>query len=165
MELVGVRLELPSNSPIVLLRERGSDERLLPIFIGGPEAAAIALAAEDNVPPRPMTHDLMVEVCGTFSLELVRVVITDLRDRTFYAELHLRQRDGEEQTISCRPSDAIAMAVRTGSPVFAEESVLEQAGYREGGVVSDEDAEEPDTEMLEQFREFIDNVTPDDFDG
>lgn len=164
MELVGVRLELPSNSPIVLLRELGNDERLLPIFIAGPEAAAIALAVEEATPPRPRTHDLMVDILGDFDIELTQVVITELRDRTFYAELHLQQGDAAH-VLSSRPSDAIALAVRTGSPVFAHETVLEQAGYREGGAVDDDEDGTDETEVLEQFREFIDNVTPDDFDG
>lgn len=162
MELVGVRVELPSNSPIVLLQEQGGDERLLPIFIGGPEATAIALALEEVEPPRPMTHDLMRSILTELDMTLERVVITDLQDRTFFAELHLIG-DGRSHTISSRPSDAMALAVRTASPVFVEEAVIDQAGY---SAEDETEGEELDSdEVLEQFRDFIDNVTPDDFDG
>jgi len=160
MELVGVRVELPSNSPIVLLKEQTGTERLLPIFIGGPEAQAIALALDEIEPPRPMTHDLMKQILGTLSVQLERVVITDLRDKTFYAELHLVQ-NGTSHTISSRPSDAVALAVRTETPVFATESVLEAAGY----LADDDDEETEDEEVLEQFREFIDNINPEDFES
>jgi len=162
MELVGVRVELPSNSPIVLLQEQGGDERLLPIFIGGPEATAIALALDDVKTPRPMTHDLMRAILNELDVRLERIVITDIRERTFFAELHLAG-NGTTHTISSRPSDAMALAVRTQTPVFVEESVIEQAGY---SATDDDDDEDQDAdEVLEQFREFIDNVTPDDFDG
>ena len=93
MELVGVRIELPSNTPIVILRVQGDDEadpRMLPIFIGGPEATAIALAHEGVTPPRPMTHDLFAETLDAMDVRIERVVITELRDRTFYSELHMR---------------------------------------------------------------------------
>ena len=89
MELLGVRVELPSNAPIVLLRERSDAARLLPIFIGAPEATAIALALEGVTPPRPMTHDLLRQVLEDLAADLDRVVVTELKDRTFYAELHL----------------------------------------------------------------------------
>lgn len=159
MELVGVRVELPSNSPIVLLREQVETARLLPIFIGGPEATSIALAVENVETPRPMTHDLIKNIFEELGLTLARVVVTDLKEKTFYAELEIEGPDGSHR-ISSRPSDAIALAVRTGTPIYAEESVLDAAGYR-----ADEAEEGEDEEVLEQFREFIDNVTPEDFDG
>src|SRR6476646_882042 len=124
MELVGVRVELPTNAPIVLLRETDGDRRTLPIFIGGPEATAIAFALEQVETPRPMTHDLMKDVFDRLAIRLDRVVVTELRDSTFYAELHLAS-NGQTQVVSSRPSDAIALAVRTGTTIFAEESVLE----------------------------------------
>jgi bifunctional DNase/RNase len=158
MELVGVRVELPSNSPIVLLRETTGERRLLPIFIGGPEATAIAFALENVAVPRPLTHDLMKNVLDDLGVQVQRIVVTELRDSTFYAEIVMTQA-GETHSVSSRPSDAIALAVRIGSPIFAAEDVLEEAGY--AGTDEDE-SEEPD-EVMEQFKEFIDNVNPEDF--
>lgn len=129
MELVGVRIELPSNTPIVILRvqDESDDARMLPIFIGGPEATAIALAHEGVTPPRPMTHDLFAEALDAMDVRAERVVITELRDRTFYAELHLRSPD-EAKVMSARPSDAIALAIRLGVPIFAEDELLDEVG-------------------------------------
>ncbi len=165
MEVLEVRVELPSNTPVVLLRETTGAGRLLPIFIGGAEATAIALALDEVETPRPMTHDLFAQVLGDLAVTLERVVVTELRDRTFYAELHLAQ--GEEaRSVSARPSDAIALAVRTGSPVFAAVEVLEEAGVDPATVAGDDDEEtsggDPDT-VVEEFRAFIDQVRPEDF--
>lgn len=158
MELIGVRVELPSNVPIVVLREKDGDRRILPIFIGGPEATAIAFALDGVEPPRPLTHDLIVLLLGELSVALERVVVTELRDSVFYAELHLRGADGAH-AVSCRPSDAIAVAVRTGAPLFASEAVLDDAGHVEATEVEEVEADE----VVEQFREFIENVDPEDF--
>jgi hypothetical protein len=155
MELLGVRVELPSNTPIVLLRELEGERRMLPIFIGGPEATAIALALEQVETPRPMTHDLMKNVLEALEVAVERIVVTDLRDGTFYADLHLETQGGK-QTVSSRPSDAIALAVRTGSPIYAAEAVLDEVGY----VVDESDERE---QVVEEFREFIDSVSPEDF--
>lgn len=157
MELVGVRVELPTNAPIVLLRERGGDRRLLPIFIGAPEATAIAFALEEVSTPRPMTHDLMKDILDDLGARLEQVQVTALKDATFYAELHLSI-DGLTHQVSSRPSDAIALAARTGSPIFAAEAVLEEAGY----TLTEEDEEQQEV-VVEQFKEFIDNVNPEDF--
>lgn len=158
MELVGVRVELPSNTPIVLLRETAGQHRVLPIFIGNPEATAIAFALDGVVTPRPMTHDLMKDVIEALGSRLERVVVTNLSAGTFYAELHLAGASGATQ-VSARPSDAIALAVRVGAPIFAEEAVVDEAA-----TAVEEDTPEPVKEdVVEQFREFIDNVTPDDF--
>lgn len=157
MELVGVRVELPTNAPIVLLRETEGDHRLLPIFIGGPEATAIAFALENVETPRPMTHDLLKNVLDDLGVRVERIVVTELRESTFYAELHLAS-NGGKHTVSSRPSDAIALAVRTGTPIFAAEGVLDEAGYPS----TEEEGEEQD-EVVEQFREFIDKVNPEDF--
>ncbi|MCB1003273.1 MAG: bifunctional nuclease family protein [Acidimicrobiales bacterium] len=157
MELVGVRVELPTNAPIVLLREKGGDRRLLPIFIGAPEATAIAFALEDVETPRPMTHDLMKDVLDELGVTVEQIVVTALKDATFYAELHLTAA-GRTHQVSSRPSDAVALAARTGSPIFAAEAVLDEAAY----AVSEEDEEE-EQEVVEQFKEFIDNVNPEDF--
>ena len=160
MELIGVRVELPSNAPIVLLREVSGEARLLPIFIGAPEATAIALALDGVATPRPMTHDLLRDVLEELATDVERIVVTELRDKTFFAELHL-VRDDEQIVISSRPSDAIALAVRTGTPIFAAEAVIDEAGYRESSDDVDEDESE---EVVEQFKEFIDSISPEDFD-
>ena len=158
MELFGVRVELPSNAPIVLLRT--VDEKspmLLPIFIGGPEATAIALAQEGIEPPRPMTHDLFADVIRDMEVIVEKVVITELRERTFFAELHLRS-PNEAKVMSARPSDAIALAIRLDVPIFAEDALLAEAGYAD-----EPDPEEEAEDVVEEFRDFIDNVNPEDF--
>ena len=158
MELVGVRIEMPSSSPIALLREVGGSRRVLPIFIGAPEATAIAFALEEVVTPRPMTHDLIREVLDDLGVSVEKVTVTQLQEGTFFAELELNARDGVH-TVSSRPSDAIAIAARTGSPIYAAEDVLDEAGY----LAEDEEEEEEQEEVVEQFREFIDSVNPEDF--
>jgi bifunctional DNase/RNase len=158
MELVGVRVELPSNSPIVLLREMAGKRRVLPIFIGGPEATAIAFALDGVVTPRPMTHDLMKDLLNEVNVRVERIVVTDLSDRTFFAEIHLEGASGSHR-VSSRPSDAIALAVRVGAPIFAAEEVVDEAA-----TVVEDDAEDVEREdVVEQFREFIDKVSPEDF--
>jgi bifunctional DNase/RNase len=157
MELVGVRVELPTHAPIVLLREANGAHRTLPIFIGGPEAQAIAFALEGVDTPRPMTHDLMKDVLDELGVTLQRVVVTELRDTTFFAELHLAS-SGTTRVVSSRPSDAIALAVRSGTPIFAEESVLDEAAYP-----PEEPGDEEPEDVVEQFKEFIDRVNPEDF--
>lgn len=158
MELVGVRVEMPSSSPIALLREVGGAQRILPIFIGAPEATAIAFALEEVVTPRPMTHDLMQQVLDDLGVSLEKIVVTELREGVFHAELELNARDGVH-TISSRPSDALALAARTGSPIFAAEEVLDEAAYPEEVEGEPEEAEE----VVEQFKEFINSVDPEDF--
>lgn len=153
VELVGVRLQLPTNQPVVLLRE-AAGTRFLPIWIGAVEATAIAYAVEGLVPMRPMTHDLMKVVAESLGGSVSRVVVTELREAVFYADLVL-DRDGEEIHVSARPSDAIAFAVRAGAPLFAAPEVLEEAG------VEIKDAEEESE--IEKFREFLDEVSPEDF--
>jgi len=160
MELIGVRVELPTSTPIALLRERTGDRRELPIFIGGPEATAIAFALEEVTTPRPMTHDLMKNLLDDLGVSVESIVVTDLRDGTFFAEIELHARDGVHRVPS-RPSDAIALAARTGTPIYAEESVLAEAGYTAIEAEDDEPAEAE--EVVEQFKEFIDTVNPEDF--
>src|SRR4051812_527341 len=159
MELLGVRLEPPANYPVMLLREKEGLQRLLPVYIGGPEAAAISYVLEGVETPRPLTHDLLKNVLGELNANLANVVITELREHTFYAELHLKTGNGE-RVISSRPSDAVALALRTGSPIFVSEAVLAEAGQ-----TPDAQEEEPSPEILEEFRDFIENVNPDDFAG
>lgn len=161
MELVGVRVELPSNTPIVLLRateeSNDTDGLMLPIFIGGPEATSIALAQQGVEPPRPMTHDLFVQTLEAMDVNVEKVVITELRERTFFADLHVRS-PTEARVISARPSDAIALAVRLEIPIFAEDVLLAEVGYSETV-----DVEPEAEEVVEDFRDFLDNVNPEDF--
>ncbi|MEX0834564.1 MAG: bifunctional nuclease family protein [Nitriliruptor sp.] len=164
MELIGVRVELPANQPIVLLREVGGT-RYLPIWIGAVEATAIAFALQGVETPRPLTHDLFVSVLSATEVALTAVHVTDLQDGTFYAELHLRQGD-RTWTVTARPSDAIALAARFEDvPVLAAEHVLEEAGLEIDR--TDEDGEHgvDAEEEVRQFREFLDQVTPSDFEG
>lgn len=157
VQLVGVRVEVPSNQPIMLLREdEGEGRRYLPIFIGSPEATAIFYALQGMETPRPMTHDLFTTVLAQLGARITRVAITDLSDGTYYAEIEI-DAGGETHRISARPSDAVALAVRAPQPVplYAAEEVLEEAG-----VIFESEEEE---EEIEQFREFLDQVTPEDF--
>jgi bifunctional DNase/RNase len=142
---------------VVVLRELSGRHRQLSIFIGGPEATAIAFALEGVETPRPLTHDLFCNVVADLGAALERVVITELRDTTYYAELHLGAGDGTHR-VSARPSDAIALAVRTGCPIFAEEDVLAEAGF-----VEEEESTETPEDVVEEFRQFIDTVSPEDF--
>ncbi len=145
---------MPSNQPIVLLRDAES-EKFLPIWIGAVEATAIAFAQQGVQPERPLTHDLLRDVLDSLGRSVVRVDITDLRDGIFFAELVF----DNGVTVSARPSDAIALALRTASPLFAAESVLDQAGIEMPAEEEEEEAE------VEAFREFLDQVTPEDFEG
>lgn len=156
MTLVGVRVELPTNNPIVLLRESDGDHRILPIFIGAVEATAIAFALQGVVTQRPMTHDLMRDVLQTLGVQVERVLVTELKEGTFFAELTLSHPGGDTVTVSSRPSDAIALAARLGTPIFADEAVLEEAAIE----VSEEDEQE---EEVEKFRAFLQDVNPEDF--
>ena len=149
MRVVGVRVELPANQPILLLREAEGD-RYLPIWIGSVEATAIALEQQGVVTARPMTHDLMRDLLTAFDRTLETVTITELREGVFYAELVF---DGDVR-VSARPSDSVALALRVGVPIHAEEGVLSEAGL----VIPDEQEDE-----VEKFREFLDQVTPEDF--
>ena len=150
VEVVGVRVEMPSNQPIVLLREL-MGERYLPIWIGAVEATAIAFAQQGVVPPRPLTHDLLRDILEATGNEVSEIRITEMKDNVFYASLVLAS--GVE--VSARPSDSIALALRTGSRIVCAEQLLDDAGI----VVPDEQEDE-----VERFREFLDHVSPEDFD-
>lgn len=151
VDVVGVRVEMPSNQPIVLLRE-SAGERYLPIWVGAVEATAIAFAQQGVVPPRPLTHDLLKDVLQATGHELTEVQITEVKDGVFYANLVL----GKGIEISARPSDSIALALRTGSRIVCSDQVLDEAGL----AVPDDQEEE-----VEKFREFLDQISPDDFDA
>jgi bifunctional DNase/RNase len=151
MRVVGVRVELPANQPILLLRETDGD-RYLPIWIGSVEATAIALEQQGVRPARPLTHDLLKDVISALGRELRQVRIIDLQEGTFFAELIF---DGDIR-VSARPSDSVALALRVGVPIHAEEAVLAEAGL----VIPDEQEDE-----VEKFREFLEQVSPEDFRG
>ncbi|GAB2855979.1 bifunctional nuclease family protein [Myroides odoratimimus subsp. xuanwuensis] len=151
VDVIGVRVEMPSNQPIVLLREV-SGERYLPIWIGAVEATAIAFAQQGVVPPRPLTHDLMKDLLEATGNELTEVRITDMKDGVFFATLVL----GSGTEVSARPSDSIALALRTGSRIVCDEGVLDEAGLAVPAEQEDE---------VEKFREFLDQVTPEDFES
>lgn len=152
MSLVGVRVELPANQPIVLLKERSGD-RYLPIWVGTAEATAIAFALQGVTPPRPMTHDLFRNVLEEIGISVDQIVITELKEGTFFAVIRM-SRNGSSYEVSSRPSDAIALAVRSETPIFADESVLGEASI----FVQDDEEQE-----VERFRQFLENVNPEDF--
>jgi uncharacterized protein len=156
-----VRVELPSNTPVMVLRELQGRRRQLSIFIGGPEATAIAFAMEGVETPRPLTHDLFCDVLDGLSAQLERVVITELRETTYYADLEVSSASGL-QHISARPSDAVALAVRAGCPIFSSEEVLDTAGFIEE-TGSDDDSDDLPEAVVEEFKQFIEQVSPEDF--
>jgi uncharacterized protein len=157
LELIGVRVEIPANTPMLLLREAEGRHRLLPIYIGSPEASAIHYALEGVVPPRPLTHDLFLISLAELGATVVKVVVTEIRDRTYFAELHLSTPEGDK-VISARPSDAIALAVRCAAPIFASESLIDEVG-QEPTLEPEDDADE----IIDEFKDFIENVSPEDF--
>ena len=162
MELLGVQVELPSNSPLLLLRETEGQGRVLPVVIDTPEAHAIHRGIEGIRLARPLTHDLLVTMLEELHATVVGVAVTELRERTFFAEIEL-QVAGESRTISARPSDAIAIAVRTDTPIYASEEVLAEAGQVIEEHPADGSSENDPDELLDEFKEFLDGVNPDDF--
>ena len=162
MELLGVQVELPSNSPLLLLRETEGQGRVLPVVIDTPEAHAIHRGIEGIRLARPLTHDLLVTMLEELEATIIGVVVTELRERTFFAEIEL-QVAGESRTISARPSDAIAIAVRTDTPIYASEDVLAEAGQVIEEHASDGGSDNNPDELLDEFKQFLDDVNPDDF--
>ncbi|NMO00312.1 bifunctional nuclease family protein [Gordonia sp. TBRC 11910] len=166
MKVVGIRVEPPQSQPVLLLRETDG-ERYLAIWIGQSEAASIALRQKGIEPPRPLTHDLIVNLVKAFGRRLVRVRIVDMQEGTFYAEMVF----DDDLSVSARPSDAIAVALRVGVPILADEDVLVEAGL----IIPDEDTDadeetaaaaddgELSEDEVERFKEFLDSVSPDDF--
>ena len=168
MEVVGVRIEMPSNQPIVLLKEvEGS--RFLPIWVGAHEATAIAFAQQDMNPKRPLTHDLMADVLSAIDATLVAVQITGITDGIFYSELLLRSGDLSINPISARPSDAIALALRTKTNIMASTELLDEVGIdipeRVAGQVAEGNGQAGQDVEMERFREFLDQINPEDFAG
>ena len=158
VNVAGVRMEMPSNTPIVLLNETHGS-RYLPIWIGAVEATAIAYAQQGVTPPRPMTHDLIIELLDELDAQLTGVRITALTDGVFFAFLDLTTSGGVERELSARPSDAIALALRVDAPITVSAEVLESAG-----VAIPEEAEGESQDQVEAFREFLDGVSPEDFE-
>jgi len=157
MEVIGVRVEMPSNQPIVLLKEIDGS-RFLPIWVGAVEATAIAFAQQGVQPPRPLTHDLMNNLLERLDATLTAVHLTEIKDGIFYATMHLRNTNSEPLTISARPSDAIALAVRSHSNILATQELLDEIGIEipQG---------EGENLEVEKFREFLDQINPEDFLG
>lgn len=157
VEFVGVRIEMPSNQPILLLREM-EGRTFLPIWVGSVEATAIAFAQQELRPQRPLTHDLIVDLLATTGASLTAVHITDLVDGVFYAELLLKGSSGDLPPLSARPSDAIAFALRTKSNIFVSQELLDRSGIE---IPAGEEIQSD--EEVEAFREFLDQINPEDF--
>ncbi len=158
MHIYGVSFDLVGKQPIVLLKTADGN-KFLPIWIGHPEAAAILMKLQSQAPPRPMTHDLVSDMLEQLGAQIVRITVTELRENTFYAQITVAQ-DGQEIEVDSRPSDAIALAIRAEAPIFAADRVIEESAIEFEG-------EEVDEEQLEaevsKFRNFLDEVTPDQF--
>ncbi len=166
MDIYGVSFDLVGKQPIVLLKTQEGN-KFLPIWIGHPEAAAILMRIQGATTPRPMTHDLLSDVLGKLDAEVVAVAVTELRDNTFYATITVQQ-NGSEIEIDSRPSDAIALAVRADAPIFVADDVIEESAIEfEGEEAPPEDVSrmtsEQQAQLRDQFREFLENVTPDQF--
>ncbi len=151
IDVVGVRVEMPSNQPIVLLKEIGG-VRYLPIWVGAVEATAIAFAQQGVQPPRPLTHDLIKDLLNAIGTDIDSIHLTEIKDGIFYAAINLQ--GGIK--VSARPSDAIAIALRTGAPILASEELLTEAGIEIPDQAEDE---------VEKFKEFLDQINPEDFLG
>lgn len=158
MVIYGVSFDMVGKQPIVLLKTLAGN-RFLPIWIGHPEAAAILMRLQDARPPRPATHDLMCNALEELGAEVTQVAITDLRDNTFFAQVTVSN-GIDEHELDSRPSDALALAVRAEAPIFAAEQIV-----MDSGIEFEQDAIGDTDEMVEKFRSFLDDVTPDDFAG
>src|SRR5713226_7448659 len=156
MVIYGVSFDLVGKQPIVLLKTADGN-RFLPIWIGHPEAAAILMKLQGAATPRPMTHDLLTDMLGQLDARVVRITVTELRENTFYASITVQQ-DGSEIEIDSRPSDAIALAVRAEAPIFVADQVIEESAIEfEGDEAPNEE------EIVTEFKQFLENVTPDEF--
>jgi bifunctional DNase/RNase len=158
MLIYGVSFDLVGKQPIVLLKT-AEGNKFLPIWIGHPEAAAILMKLQSQAPPRPMTHDLLSDMLEQLGAQIVRITVTELRENTFYAQITVQQ-DGGEIEIDSRPSDAIALAIRAEAPIFAADRVIEESAIEFEG--EEVDQERLDDEVA-KFRNFLDEVTPDQF--
>jgi uncharacterized protein len=162
MTLASIRVSMPDNVPVVMLKEANAEAgpgRTLPILIGHEEATSIARAIQGIEPPRPLTHDLLRDLLHGLEVEVEAIVITELVNAIFYAEIRM-VRDGRRYVVSSRPSDAIALAVRLGTPIHAEEALLDAEAYV---IQEDDEPEEEQEEVIEQFQRFIEDIRPEDF--
>lgn len=157
MVIYGVSFDMVGKQPIVLLKTVDSN-RFLPIWIGHPEAAAILMKLQGATTPRPMTHDLINDLLGELDVKIAQIAVTELRDNTFFATISLVV-DGREIEVDSRPSDALALAVRSGAPIFAAEEVIAESAIEFEHEVEDTE------EVVDRFKEFLDHVSPEDFAG
>ncbi len=157
MTIYGVSFDMVGKQPIVLLRTLDGN-RFLPIWIGHPEAAAILMKLQGTPTARPMTHDLVTTMLSELNATVSKVVVTELRENTFHAMITLRVNSSEIE-IDSRPSDALALAVRTEAPIFVADDVMDDSAIEFG--------QEPDdaSEVIDEFKQFLENVNPDDFAG
>jgi len=158
MLIYGVSFDLVGKQPIVLLKTADGN-KFLPIWIGHSEAAAILMKLQSQASPRPMTHDLLSDMLEQLGAQIIRITVTELRENTFYAQITLQQ-DGGELEIDSRPSDAIALAIRAEAPIFAADRVIEESAIEFEGEEIDQDRLD---EEVAKFRNFLDEVTPDQF--
>ena len=154
VEVVGIRVELPANQPVLVLRDLNGD-RYLPLWIGNSEATAISLALDGVTPPRPLTHDLLVQVIDHLDDQVMSASITELIDGVYFAQIDFANHDA----VSARPSDAVAVAIRCSVPIFVSQEVFDEAGMD----ILDNDEVEDSEEEVEKFRAFLDEINPEDF--
>ncbi len=157
VSIYGVSFDMVGKQPIVLLKTMDGN-RFLPIWIGHPEAAAILMKLQGAPTPRPMTHDLVTDMLGELNARVSKISVTELRENTFYAVITLQVNDSEIE-IDSRPSDALALAVRTSAPIFVADQVIDDSAIEFGS----EPAEEQ--EVVDEFKKFLEDVSPDDFRG
>jgi uncharacterized protein len=155
MVIYGVSFDMVGKQPIVLLKTADGN-KFLPIWIGHPEAAAILMKLQGAATPRPMTHDLFTDILSQLEARVVKIAVTELRENTFYAQITVAV-DGTEIEIDSRPSDAIALAVRSDAPIYAAEAVIEESAIE----FEQEDVDQE--EVVEEFKKFLDEVKPEDF--
>jgi bifunctional DNase/RNase len=155
VQIYGVSFDMVGKQPIVLLKTV-DDNRFLPIWIGHPEAAAILMKLQGADTPRPMTHDLIVDMLDQADTTCERISITELKDNTFFASITLSIA-GSEVEIDSRPSDALALAVRMAAPIFVADEVIDESS------IEFEQGDEDNDEVVEKFKDFLDDVSPEDF--
>jgi len=158
MHIYGVSFDLVGKQPIVLLKT-AEGNKFLPIWIGHAEAAAILMKLQSQSAPRPMTHDLVNDMLQQLGAQILRITVTELRENTFFAQIVVAQ-DGHELEVDSRPSDAIALAIRAEAPIFAADQVIEESAIEFEGDEVDEEQLEAE---VSRFRNFLDEVTPDQF--